>query len=340
MTNEPKDAMRSNHRLLTVCLTLLLLAASACSIDEGYIKRRVTELEQLEGKADKSTKAKIVALKQELRQALDKLPEGEGRKEALSKLGRKARKQVAAAKELLKANVAAADKEQQAKLGDYRKLFNGQWRGEGMQLNIAPSGKVGYKRKKGSSSRSVTAKITKFGRDKFKVGVLGINTTFTIDKPPAQQGGVWKMTIDGVELTRVDAVARPRFGLEVCTKVKGRVCVDPAQEFPLSTGKLYVVFAAKKVPKDGQKFTVIWLTEDVGKAAPPNFAIAKTPVVYKATKERATHFSITGNLSRPTKGWPPGSYRVEIRSEKTLIISAGFRMAQPKGEAAPATKTP
>jgi hypothetical protein len=34
------------------------------------------------------------------------------------------------------------------------------------------------------------------------VGIGPISTTFMVSVPPHQEGGDWKMTVDGVELTR------------------------------------------------------------------------------------------------------------------------------------------
>jgi hypothetical protein len=34
------------------------------------------------------------------------------------------------------------------------------------------------------------------------VGALGINTIFVVSKPPHEENGVWKMTVDEVELTK------------------------------------------------------------------------------------------------------------------------------------------
>lgn len=75
--------------------------------------------------------------------------------------------------------------------------------GSPIELTITPDGSVDYKRLEGGIKRSVTAPIRAFRRDGFEVGALGLNTTFRIDRPPHEENGVWKMTIDGVELTRV-----------------------------------------------------------------------------------------------------------------------------------------
>jgi hypothetical protein len=80
--------------------------------------------------------------------------------------------------------------------------YIGTWLGPGFGLTIKEDGTVFYKRKNGSSSKSLEGlKIDKFVGDDFVVGSL-ISTTFAVTSPPHEVGGVWKMTVDGVELTK------------------------------------------------------------------------------------------------------------------------------------------
>lgn len=81
--------------------------------------------------------------------------------------------------------------------------YVGQWQGLGMDLTITPDGGVSYKRVSGSGSTSVTAPLQSFVGDDFVVGIWIFTTRFKVDKPPYQDGGRWKMIVEGVELTRV-----------------------------------------------------------------------------------------------------------------------------------------
>jgi len=81
--------------------------------------------------------------------------------------------------------------------------YVGQWKGLGMNLTVTPDGGVDYKRVSGSGSTSVTAPLQSFDGDDFVVGVWFFTTRFKINKPPYQDGGQWKMIVEGVELTRV-----------------------------------------------------------------------------------------------------------------------------------------
>ena len=81
--------------------------------------------------------------------------------------------------------------------------FVGEWQRPEMYLLITQDGSVKYKRLKGGASVSVEGPLQGFEGDGFKVGVGPMSTSFRVDKPPHQTpDGAWRMTVDGVELTR------------------------------------------------------------------------------------------------------------------------------------------
>lgn len=57
-------------------------------------------------------------------------------------------------------------------------------------------------RQEGPFDKSIDGPLKQFEGDNFVVGVGPISTTFLVTAPPHQDGGQWKMTVDGVELTR------------------------------------------------------------------------------------------------------------------------------------------
>jgi hypothetical protein len=83
--------------------------------------------------------------------------------------------------------------------------YAGEWRGENVLLVITLEGGVAYKRQDGKSSVSINAPIQRFEGNNFVVGVGPLNTTFVVAQPPHLVDGQYKMTVDGVELTRVRA---------------------------------------------------------------------------------------------------------------------------------------
>ena len=93
--------------------------------------------------------------------------------------------------------------------------YIGEWKFDSdtlqISLMIAADGWVEYRRsykeenvKEEFSSETieVSGKIKEFKGDDFVIRVLLIKTTFKVDKPPHRDTLNWKMTVDGVELTK------------------------------------------------------------------------------------------------------------------------------------------
>ncbi len=84
-----------------------------------------------------------------------------------------------------------------------KSAYVGQWEADGMTLLISRDGRVSYQRfRKGASTR-INAPLKAFHGDDFDVGIGPMTTTFQVSSPPRETEGVWKMTVDGVELTRI-----------------------------------------------------------------------------------------------------------------------------------------
>ena len=88
--------------------------------------------------------------------------------------------------------------------------YGGEWRGTNMRLVITPDGMVEYKRQRDSGSVEINAPIKRFDGDNIVVGAGPFDTTFVVTKPPYQDEGRWKMTVDGVELTRAGGADEAR----------------------------------------------------------------------------------------------------------------------------------
>jgi hypothetical protein len=82
--------------------------------------------------------------------------------------------------------------------------YVGQWQGKDMRLSMARDGKVQYQRTEPNKKLDLSVDLQGFNGDNFDVGVALVRSTFVVSKPPHRDGGKWKMTVDGVELTRVD----------------------------------------------------------------------------------------------------------------------------------------
>jgi len=83
-----------------------------------------------------------------------------------------------------------------------KSAYIGEWDAPGMSLLITQDGSVAYKRIKGGVTTTINAPLKKFEGDNFVVGIGLWTTTFVVSKPPREEAKRWKMTVDGVELTR------------------------------------------------------------------------------------------------------------------------------------------
>lgn len=83
-----------------------------------------------------------------------------------------------------------------------RSAYVGEWHGSAMALLITPDGSVAYRRLEGGVNKSIDAPLKEFEGDNFVVGIGPISTTFVVSKAPHEDAGKWKMTVDGVELSR------------------------------------------------------------------------------------------------------------------------------------------
>ena len=84
-----------------------------------------------------------------------------------------------------------------------KSAYVGDWRGTGMELSIYQEGSVEYTRVQGGSRKSINMPLKEFQGDNFVIGVGPLSTTFLVSPPPHQVGVDWKMTVDGVELTKL-----------------------------------------------------------------------------------------------------------------------------------------
>ncbi|MQA39346.1 hypothetical protein GEV02_14415 [Rugamonas sp. FT29W] len=85
-----------------------------------------------------------------------------------------------------------------------KRAYIGEWKGKDMELNIAASGKLHYKRKQPGKNLDLNVDMLGFNGDNFDVGVGIIRSTFVVSKPPHQDDKKMKMTVDGVELTKAE----------------------------------------------------------------------------------------------------------------------------------------
>jgi hypothetical protein len=86
--------------------------------------------------------------------------------------------------------------------------YVGDWQGKNMRLNIHQNGQIDYNREQPGKHINVNIELVRFDGDNFdagaNLGFMNASSTFVVNKPPHKEGAKWKMTVDGVELTKVE----------------------------------------------------------------------------------------------------------------------------------------
>lgn len=83
--------------------------------------------------------------------------------------------------------------------------FVGDWSAPGVNLSLSADGQIAWRKvDEDDSAHSVIAPLRSFSPKKFSAGFWLFSSSFHVDKPPVRDGAVWRMTVDGVELIRLD----------------------------------------------------------------------------------------------------------------------------------------
>ena len=105
-------------------------------------------------------------------------------------------------------------------------------------------------------------------------------------------------------------------------KVKATITTGPGAEETTSlapdTPKVFAIFKTKGLQK-GDKLRGVWIAEDVGKVAPANSKIGEKTLALDEDTDDGDF-----SLSKPTKGWPVGKYRLEIYVNDKLATTEKF----------------
>lgn len=91
----------------------------------------------------------------------------------------------------------------------------------------------------------------------------------------------------------------------------------PTTEFAASTPAIQCGWVVEGIEKE-TAVRGVWIAEDVGKAAPPNYKIDEATI--KMAGDGKGSFS----LSKPNNGFPVGKYRVEIYLGEKLAKTVPF----------------
>lgn len=113
-------------------------------------------------------------------------------------------------------------------------------------------------------------------------------------------------------------------GLVLCRTLQDKRCVDQTDTFDTDVPEVHAVLVTRTIPQT-PKATTAWIAEETGGAAPPNYTIATKEVDLSGEDlKNATSVTVTGTLTRPTKGWPKGSYRIDVQMDGKVVASKKF----------------
>ena len=98
--------------------------------------------------------------------------------------------------------------------------------------------------------------------------------------------------------------------------------IGVTNRFGPDTPEIHLLASLEQI-KSGSKLKCNWIAVDA--IATPNYQIDTTEVVFQKDGEGTAHFSV----SRPTKGWPPGNYKIDLYLDGDLLTSAPFSIVAP-----------
>ena len=114
------------------------------------------------------------------------------------------------------------------------------------------------------------------------------------------------------------------------SKIEAAIAVDqdtkPAATFAANVPELYAFFRSKGT-HEGDRLRGVWIAVDVGDAAPANTKIDESTL----TADQDDFYGAF-SLTKPTKGWPVGKYRVDIYNGDELATSVKFTIEPGKAQ--------
>ncbi len=109
-----------------------------------------------------------------------------------------------------------------------------------------------------------------------------------------------------------------RISIAAASSTAGR----PETIFRTSAPRIIVRWRGENLPV-GATVRLAWVAEDVGEVVDPGFVIDQTETVIP-TPTYAERFTI----SRPSDGWAPGKYRVDLFVDEALRDTLGITIGE------------
>ena len=120
------------------------------------------------------------------------------------------------------------------------------------------------------------------------------------------------------------AIVAEQMGTFTCTDLKQDVCLDPTDHFAATVPVVHMTYKTKDLPENGGTYVIKWIAENVGAAAPANSVIATLNESVTDAQAGIKNYVVNSKLSKPSNGWPVGTYRVEVSYGDKLVTTARF----------------
>lgn len=101
---------------------------------------------------------------------------------------------------------------------------------------------------------------------------------------------------------------------------------EPTKTFGTDTPKIFAMFKTEGIA-GSNKVRGVLVAEDVGDAAPANTKVLEKTLTLDEDTDTGDF-----NFSKPTKGWPPGKYRIDVYVNDELATKAKFTIEGEAGE--------
>lgn len=106
----------------------------------------------------------------------------------------------------------------------------------------------------------------------------------------------------------------------------------PKESFGPDTAMIYVLWRSEKL-KEGQKLKAVWIADNTQITGLKNHKIDQAELTLESGMRGKIFSKLPGNfwdgkftLSKPDKGWPLGSYHVEIYVDDVLVKTIPFKI--------------
>lgn len=154
-----------------------------------------------------------------------------------------------------------------------KKSYLGTWQAPGITLTIGADKSIHYEKAAGHVTKGFTGKLGGFKGNDIVIDAL-VSVTLKVQGPPQETAGVWKMTVDGDELTRKDE-ARQR-----SEAIKNQLEAHMVKQFGPSKS---VTAVSCPLPAEGQQAFVCEATLENGRKAKIDVAQKGEPGHYGFT---------------------------------------------------------